>query len=64
VRSATVIVPYRDGFVLAGRSLVLTEGRERDLGALALLGLLATLLATGLACLGSTWLRHAVSPRP
>jgi hypothetical protein len=63
VRSAAVIVPYRDGYVLAGRSLALTEARERNLAGLALLGLLATLLATGLACFGSAWLSRVITLR-
>lgn len=56
VRSAVVIVPYRDGYVLAGRSLALTEERERNLLLIAALGVLATLLATAAACLATTWL--------
>lgn len=56
VRSAVVIVPYRDGYVLAGRSLSLAEERERSLSQLTALGVLATLLATAAACFASTWL--------
>lgn len=47
VRIASVVVRYPGGFVVAGRSLALSEGRTKRLGELLLLGWLAS--AVGLA---------------
>lgn len=49
VRDATVVVAYRGGFVLAGRSLRVVEERESSLGSWVLLAWLATLGLSGLA---------------
>lgn len=49
VRSAVVVERWRGGFVLAGRSLRLTEERETDLELLVALGWLGTLALTALA---------------
>ncbi|MDQ6900732.1 MAG: hypothetical protein M3072_14715 [Candidatus Dormibacteraeota bacterium] len=64
VRSAAVIVPYRDGYVLAGRSLSLAEERERSLAQLTVLSVLVTLLATAATCLAATWLLTRWPARP
>ncbi len=61
VREAAVIVAYRDGHVLAGRSLGLVEQREDALGQLTILFFLTMILVSGLASLGTAWL--AASPR-
>jgi hypothetical protein len=49
VRDAAVVVAYRDGFVLAGRSLRLIEERESSLRGWVLLAWLASLGLSGLA---------------
>jgi hypothetical protein len=51
VRSAVVVVPYRAGFVLAGRSLRLAEEQVDSVQLLVFLGWLATLIATAVAAL-------------
>jgi len=51
VREATVVVAYRVGFVLAGRSLRVVEERESALSGWVGLASLATLLLTGVATL-------------
>lgn len=51
VRSAAVVVPYRAGFVLAGRSLRLAEEQVDSVGLLIFLGWLVTLVATAAAAL-------------
>jgi len=48
VRIATVIVPYNNGFVLAGRSLREVEKREDNIEHLAGLGWLASIVLLGL----------------
>jgi hypothetical protein len=58
VRIAAVIVPARQGFVLAGRSLRLVEEREGDTELLALLGWLAALGATAVAAFAVAWLQE------
>lgn len=64
VRSAIVVTRYRQGFVLAGRSLRLVEERETNVeGAIALLGLL-TLGISALACLATAWLHHNWAREP
>lgn len=45
VRIASVTVPYRDGYVVAGRSLRLVEQRESDVELIIGLGWIATLVA-------------------
>lgn len=56
VREAAVIVAYRDGYVLAGRSLRLTEQRADALAQVVILLFLVMLIFTGLASLGASWL--------
>jgi hypothetical protein len=51
VRIAVVVVPWRNGFVLAGRSLRLVEEREDQALRLAALGWLGSLLGLGVVCL-------------
>lgn len=51
VRMAAVLVSYKGGYVLAGRSLSSIEQREAGLRLLALAGWLAALVATGVATL-------------
>jgi len=46
VRIASVTVPYRDGYVVAGRSLRLVEQRESDVELIVGLGWLATLVVS------------------
>lgn len=55
-RQAAVIVPYRAGFVLAGRSLRLVEQREDALGRLTVLFFLVMLATTAVAAMISSWL--------
>lgn len=55
-RQAAVIVPYRAGFVLAGRSLRLVEQREDALGQLTVLFFLVMLATTAVAAMISSWL--------
>ena len=55
VREAAVIVAYRDGHVLVGRSLRLVEERETALGQLAIVFLVALIVVTGLVSLGVAW---------
>jgi hypothetical protein len=61
VREAAVIIPYRNGYVLAGRSLRLIEQREDALGQLTILFFFVMLVASGLAALAVCW---AVPKRP
>jgi hypothetical protein len=51
VRGATVAVPWRGGFVVAGRSLRLTEQHIDQVGGLVAAGWLATLVLVGVAAL-------------
>jgi hypothetical protein len=51
VREAAVVVAYRDGFVLAGRSLRVVEERESSLGGWVVLAWLGMLGVSGLAAL-------------
>jgi hypothetical protein len=53
VRAASVVVGFKGGWVVAGRSLRLVEERETSLGQLAVAGWLAALVATGVAVLAS-----------
>lgn len=55
VREAAVIVTYRNGYVLAGRSLRLVEQREDALGRLTLLLYFVMLVLTGIAAVASSW---------
>jgi hypothetical protein len=55
VREAAVIVAYRNGFVLAGRSLRLVEQREDALGQLTLLLFFVMLVFTGIAAVAASW---------
>jgi hypothetical protein len=57
VREAAVIVPYRDGHVLSGRSLRLVEQREDALGQLTILFFTAMILVSGFGSLAAAWLR-------
>ena len=54
VREATVAVPWRGGFVVAGRSLVLTEQHIDQVGRLVAGGWIATLILAGVAALVTT----------
>ncbi|MDQ6711142.1 MAG: hypothetical protein M3Z11_11375 [Candidatus Dormibacteraeota bacterium] len=56
VREAAVIVAYRDGYVLAGRSLRLVEQRADALAQVVVLLFLVLLVFTGLASLCVSWL--------
>jgi hypothetical protein len=51
VRIAAVVAAYKQGFVLAGRSLILVEERESNALLLAVLGWLSGLVASALAAL-------------
>jgi hypothetical protein len=53
VRAATVVVAFKDGWVVAGRSLRLAEEREDLLAKLAVAGWLAALAATAVAVLAA-----------
>jgi fructose-specific phosphotransferase system IIC component len=55
VRQAAVIVAYRDGFVLAGRSLRLVEQREDALGQLTVFFFIVMVAGTGVAALITSW---------
>jgi hypothetical protein len=55
VRQAAVIVPYRAGFVLAGRSLRLVEQREDTLAQLSVLFFCIMLAGTGIAAVLTSW---------
>jgi hypothetical protein len=55
VREAAVIVAYRNGFVLAGRSLRLVEEREDALGQVTLILFTVMLVLSGLAALLASW---------
>ena len=60
VRSAIEVIPWStssaSGTVVAGRSLRAIEEREDELSLMAAAGLLATLLAVGVAALAGSWL--------
>jgi hypothetical protein len=51
VRVASVVVGFKGGWVVAGRSLRLVEEREDGVGQLAIAGWLAALVATAIAVL-------------
>jgi len=51
IRAATVVVGFRGGWVVAGRSLRMVEQREDHVGQLAIAGWLAALAATAVAVL-------------
>jgi hypothetical protein len=53
VRAATVVVGFKGGWVVAGRSLRLVEEREDLVAKLALAGWLAALVATAVAVLAA-----------
>jgi len=53
VRAATVVVGFKGGWVVAGRSLRLVEEREDLVGRLAIAGWLAALVATAVAGLAA-----------
>ncbi len=55
VRSATIVVAYAHGYVLAGRSLRVVEERESSLGNSAIVAWLAMFVFTGLAALVGSW---------
>lgn len=63
VRSATVVVGFRGGWVVAGRSLRLVEERVDALLALALAGWLATLAVTGAAVAATGFLARRPEER-
>jgi hypothetical protein len=54
VRSAVVVQPWRDGFVVAGRSLRLIEEREQQVLLIAGLAWAVTLCATAAAALAAS----------
>jgi hypothetical protein len=64
VRIAAVLVAYRGGAVLAGRSLRVVEQREDDALGVAVAGWLAALVLTWLAVVASGLLRERCRPRP
>jgi len=53
VRAASVVVGFKGGWVVAGRSLRLVEEREDLVGQLAIAGWLASLVATAVAVLAA-----------
>jgi hypothetical protein len=53
VRAASVVVGFKGGWVVAGRSLRLVEEREDLVGQLAITGWLAALVATAVAALAA-----------
>ena len=53
VRAATVVVGFKGGWVVAGRSLRLVEEREDLVGRLAIAGWLAALVATAVTVLAA-----------
>ncbi|HEV2013769.1 MAG TPA: hypothetical protein VGR77_07805 [Candidatus Dormibacteraeota bacterium] len=55
VRSATIVVAYAHGYVLAGRSLRVVEERESSLGNSAIVAWLGMFLFTGIAALVGSW---------
>ena len=52
VRAATVIVGFKGGWIVAGRSLRLVEERENSVGQLSLLGWLLAMVASAGAVIG------------
>lgn len=65
VRVAAVIVAWRGGTVLAGRSLALTEQRETNLEQLLGFGWLAGMAGIAAASLAAAWLwEGSVAPTP
>lgn len=64
VREAAVIVAYRDGYVLAGRSLRIVEQREDALGQVVILLFVVMLAFTALTSLGASWFWIRAERRP
>jgi hypothetical protein len=62
VRIATVTIPWRDGTVMAGRSLRIVEEREAAVRLLVGLAWVVTLLAVAAACLIVTAVREPPVP--
>ena len=63
VRAATVVVGFKGGWVVAGRSLRLVEEREDGLGGIALAGWFAGLLGTAVAVLAAGFLARRLEER-
>ena len=63
VRAATVVVGFKGGWVVAGRSLRLVEERESGLGGIALAGWVAGLAATAVGVLAAGWLARRLEER-
>jgi hypothetical protein len=63
VRAATVVVGFKGGWVVAGRSLRLVEEREDSLGGFALAGWLAALAGTAVVLLGAGLLARRLEER-
>ena len=62
VRAATVVVGFKGGWVVAGRSLRLVEQREDLVGQLAIAGWLAALAATAAAVLVAELIARRLEP--
>jgi hypothetical protein len=56
VRQAAVVVAYKSGYVLGGRSMRLVEEREAAIEHLAIAGWLAALIGSAAMTLAATWL--------
>jgi hypothetical protein len=56
VRQAAVVVAYKDGYVLGGRSMRLVEQRESAIEQVAVAGWLAALIGSAAVALAATWL--------
>ena len=56
VRQAAVVVAYKGGYVLGGRSMRLVEEREAAIEHLAIAGWLAALIGSAAMTLATTWL--------
>jgi hypothetical protein len=62
VRIAAVVVAWKSGFVLAGRSLQRVEEQEANAELLAGVAWLVSLAALAAACAAAAWLWPAASP--
>jgi hypothetical protein len=56
VRQAAIVVAYKGGYVLGGRSMRLVEEREAAIEHLAIAGWLAALIGSAAMTLAATWL--------
>jgi hypothetical protein len=56
VRQAAVVVAYKSGYVLGGRSMRLVEEREAAIEHLAIAGWLAAVIGSAATTLAATWL--------